>query len=48
MNSAYPVPSFYSVYFVRRGEALAILLASGDKRTQNQDIAMAIKLARDL
>jgi putative addiction module killer protein len=38
----------YRVYFVRRGEALAILLAGGDKRTQNQDIAMAIKLARDL
>lgn len=38
----------YRVYFVRRGEALAILLAGGDKQTQNQDIAMAIKLARDL
>ena len=38
----------YRVYFVRRGEALAILLAGGDKRTQNQDIAVAIKLARDL
>jgi putative addiction module killer protein len=38
----------YRVYFVRRGETLVILLAGGDKRTQNQDIAMAIKLARDL
>jgi putative addiction module killer protein len=38
----------YRVYFVRRGETLAILLAGGDKRTQNQDIAMAIKVARDL
>ncbi len=38
----------YRVYFVRRGEALVILVAGGDKRTQNQDIAMAIKLARDL
>jgi putative addiction module killer protein len=38
----------YRVYFIRRGEALAILLAGGDKRTQNRDIAMAIKLARDL
>jgi putative addiction module killer protein len=38
----------YRVYFVRRGEALAILLAGGEKRRQNQDIAMAIKLARDL
>ena len=38
----------YRVYFVRRGEALVILVAGGDKRTQNHDIAMAIKLARDL
>ena len=32
----------------RRGEALVILVAGGDKRTQNRDLAMAIKLARDL
>ncbi len=38
----------YRVYFVRRGETLVILVAGGDKRTQNRDIAMAIKLARDL
>jgi len=38
----------YRVYFVRRGEALVILVAGGDKRTQNHDIATAIKLARDL
>jgi putative addiction module killer protein len=38
----------YRVYFVRRGEALVILVAGGDKRTQSQDIATAIKLARDL
>ena len=38
----------YRVYFVRRGEALVILIAGGDKRTQNHDIAMAIKIARDL
>ena len=38
----------YRVYFLRRGEALVILLAGGDKRTQHQDIAVAIKLARDL
>jgi putative addiction module killer protein len=38
----------YRVYFVRRGEALVILVAGGDKRTQSHDIAMAIKLARDL
>jgi len=28
--------------------ALVILVAGGDKRTQNHDIAMAIRLARDL
>jgi putative addiction module killer protein len=38
----------YRVYFVRRGEALVILLAGGDKRTQDRDIATAIKLARGL
>ena len=38
----------YRVYFVRRGEALVILVAGGSKQTQNHDIAMAIKLARDL
>ena len=38
----------YRVYFVRRGEALVILVAGGDKRTQDHDITTAIKLARDL
>jgi putative addiction module killer protein len=38
----------YRVYFIRRGAALVILIAGGDKRTQKQDIAMAVKLARDL
>jgi putative addiction module killer protein len=38
----------YHVCFVRRGEALVMLVAGGDKRTQDRDIAMAIKLARDL
>ena len=38
----------YRVYFVRRGEALVILVAGGDKKTQSRDIAMAINLARDL
>jgi putative addiction module killer protein len=31
----------YRVYFIRRGEALVILLAGGDKRTQDRDIATA-------
>jgi len=38
----------YRVYFVRRGEALVIFVAGGDKKTQSHDMAMAIKLARDL
>ena len=38
----------YRVYFVRRSEALVILVSGGDKRTQDHDIAMAIKLAREL
>ncbi len=38
----------YRVYFVRRGEALVILISGGDKRTQDHDIAMAIKLAREI
>jgi len=38
----------YRVYFVRRGEALVILVSGGDKRTQDHDIVMAIKLAREL
>ena len=38
----------YRVYFVRRGEALVILVAGGDKGTQDRDIATAIELARDL
>jgi putative addiction module killer protein len=38
----------YRVYFIRRGEALFILLAGGDKRTQDRDIAMAIQLAHEL
>jgi putative addiction module killer protein len=36
----------YRVYFIARGEALVILLAGGDKRTQAADIRAAIELAR--
>ncbi|MBU6185452.1 MAG: type II toxin-antitoxin system RelE/ParE family toxin [Synechococcales bacterium] len=38
----------YRVYFVQRGETLIILLAGGDKRTQEQDIITALDLAQDL
>jgi putative addiction module killer protein len=38
----------YRVYFVQRGQKLVILLAGGDKRTQDRDIKLAIDLARGL
>jgi len=38
----------YRVYFVQRGPALVVLLAGGDKDTQDRDIRTAIELARDL
>lgn len=38
----------YRVYFTQRGETLIVLLAGGDKRTQAQDIKVAIDLAKDL
>jgi putative addiction module killer protein len=38
----------YRVYFMRRGQELVVLLAGGDKRTQDRDIKKAIQLAHDL
>jgi putative addiction module killer protein len=38
----------YRVYFVQRGTTLIVLLAGGDKRTQDRDIKTAITLARGL
>ena len=38
----------YRVYFKRRGRALIILLAGGDKSTQAKDIKAALRLARNL
>jgi putative addiction module killer protein len=38
----------YRVYFVRRGETVVVLLAGGDKRTQDRDIATAHAVAREL
>ena len=38
----------YRVYFVQRGSALVILLAGGDKSTQDQDIRIALELARSV
>ncbi len=37
----------YRVYFSQRGERLLLLLAGGDKSTQQKDIAKAIQLARN-
>jgi putative addiction module killer protein len=38
----------YRVYFVQRGSALVILLAGGDKSTQDRDIQIALELARSV
>lgn len=38
----------YRVYFVQRANVLIVLLAGGDKRTQDQDISLAKQLAREL
>ena len=37
----------YRVYFMQRGALLIVLLAGGDKRTQDAGIKRAIKIARD-
>jgi putative addiction module killer protein len=37
----------YRVYYAWRGETLLLLLAGGDKSTQQSDIAKAIQLNRD-
>lgn len=38
----------YRVYYTERGGELVVLLAGGDKSTQQQDIRAAIALARNL
>ncbi|MCW5851774.1 MAG: type II toxin-antitoxin system RelE/ParE family toxin [Anaerolineae bacterium] len=38
----------YRVYFVQRERHVVILLAGGDKRTQAQDIQVALDLARQV
>ncbi|MGB7037591.1 MAG: type II toxin-antitoxin system RelE/ParE family toxin [Xanthobacteraceae bacterium] len=38
----------YRVYFLQRGDTLIILLAGGDKRTQERDIAIARTMAREI
>lgn len=38
----------YRIYFIQRGELLIVLLAGGDKRTQETDIKTALRLAEHL
>jgi len=38
----------YRVYFIRRGQTLAILLCGGDKSSQAADIASAKTIAADI
>lgn len=38
----------YRVYFTKRGREIIVLLAGGDKRTQDADIRTALRLARSL
>ena len=38
----------YRVYYVQRGQALIVLLAGGNKKTQKRDIQRALELAREL
>ena len=37
----------YRVYFMWRGPVIVVLLAGGDKRTQDADIERAIGMAKD-
>jgi putative addiction module killer protein len=37
----------YRVYYAQRGERLLLLLAGGDKSSQQEDIAKALKLNRN-
>jgi putative addiction module killer protein len=37
----------YRVYFLQRGQTIVVLLAGGDKRTQDADINRAIEIAHD-
>lgn len=38
----------YRIYYVQRGSTLIVLLAGGDKRTQERDIAAALRLAKEI
>ena len=38
----------YRVYYKKIGQIIIVLLAGGDKRTQNKDIKTAQRLAKDI
>lgn len=38
----------YRVYFVQRGDALIVVLAGGNKKSQSKDIELALKAAANL
>jgi putative addiction module killer protein len=38
----------YRIYYIQRGRSVVILLAGGDKHTQDKDIKTALRLARNL
>lgn len=38
----------YRVYYIQRGETLAILLGGGDKSTQERDISAAVALSKEV
>ena len=41
------IGSGYRVYYTQRGTRILLLLAGGDKSTQQTDIALAIRLAKN-
>ena len=38
----------YRVYYTRRGNLLVVMLCGGNKKTQQQDIEQAMRMARSL
>lgn len=38
----------YRVYFVRRGDTVAVLLCGGDKKSQARDITKAQEIAKEV
>ena len=38
----------YRVYFFRRGQELVILLCGGDKKSQQADIAQAVRMKEEI